>query len=310
MRILVIGGTGHIGTYLVPRLVRSGHQVGVLTRGERRPYRDDEAWGDVEMITCDRSRAEADGGFGALVAQWRPEAVHDLTCFTVAQARQLTDALDGQLLVQTGSIWSWGPSEVVPTTEQSPRYPTDEYGTNKAAVQDFLLGEQQRVRAAVVHPGHISGPGWVAVNPAGNLDLEVYRSLRRDGSVTLPERGLGMLQHVHADDVARLHQRVMDQPEASVGEAFNAVCEQSLTLRGYAGLLAARAGHELRARYLPWDDFAAEAGEHAAATAEHIGRSPHHSMAKARELLGFVPQYTAPQTVLAAFDALVASQTV
>jgi nucleoside-diphosphate-sugar epimerase len=27
MRIVVIGGTGHVGTYLVPRLVMAGHEV-------------------------------------------------------------------------------------------------------------------------------------------------------------------------------------------------------------------------------------------------------------------------------------------
>ena len=27
MRVLVIGGTGHIGSYLVPRLLLAGHEV-------------------------------------------------------------------------------------------------------------------------------------------------------------------------------------------------------------------------------------------------------------------------------------------
>ena len=43
MRVVVIGGTGHIGTYLVPSLVTAGHDVLVISRGSRRPYRDDPA---------------------------------------------------------------------------------------------------------------------------------------------------------------------------------------------------------------------------------------------------------------------------
>ena len=35
-RVVVIGATGHIGTYLVPRLVRAGHEVVAISRGERR----------------------------------------------------------------------------------------------------------------------------------------------------------------------------------------------------------------------------------------------------------------------------------
>ena len=27
MNVVIIGGTGHVGTYLVPRLVMAGHQV-------------------------------------------------------------------------------------------------------------------------------------------------------------------------------------------------------------------------------------------------------------------------------------------
>ena len=37
-RVVVIGATGHVGTYLVPRLVRAGHEVVALSRGEREPY--------------------------------------------------------------------------------------------------------------------------------------------------------------------------------------------------------------------------------------------------------------------------------
>jgi len=32
-RVVVIGATGHIGSYLVPRLVRGGHEVIAMSRG-------------------------------------------------------------------------------------------------------------------------------------------------------------------------------------------------------------------------------------------------------------------------------------
>ncbi len=37
-RVVVIGATGHIGTYLVPRLVCGGHEVIAMSRGAREPY--------------------------------------------------------------------------------------------------------------------------------------------------------------------------------------------------------------------------------------------------------------------------------
>ena len=43
-RVVVIGATGHIGTYLVPRLVDGGHEVIAVSRGSRGPYRDGPQW--------------------------------------------------------------------------------------------------------------------------------------------------------------------------------------------------------------------------------------------------------------------------
>ncbi len=306
MNITVIGGTGHIGTYLVPSLVRDGHAVTVVSRGQRKPYSDDDAWSSVQFVTCNRQNAEADGKFGQLVADQKPDAVVDLTCFTPQQAQQLLEPLDGQHLVTTGSNWSFGRSTTVPMTEETPKAPLTAGDGGKIAMENYLLREQTKVSASVVHPSHISGPGWIAINPAGNYDIDVYRSLKRDGSVTLPLDGMGLLQHVHAADVAEVHRLALTHPEVSAGESFNAVAEQSITQRAYAALLARHFGHEPRLTFLPWAEFVAEVGEdNAHVTYGHITRSPHFSMAKARRVLGFTPRYSEEETVLDAVDGLV-----
>ena len=307
MRVVVIGGTGHIGTYLVPGLVRSGHDVVVISRGSRRAYLDDPAWHEVELLACDRAVAERDGAFGSLVAGLRPDAVVDLMCFTPAQAQQLVEALDGQHVVHTGSVWSYGPSTLVPTTEDAPKSPYGEYGVNKLAIERYLMG-QDRVRATVVHPGHISGPGWMPIGPAGNLDPAVIDALRADGSCLLPDRGGETIHHVHADDVAGLHHACLEQPDQASGESFNSVCTQALTLRGYAELVARHFGHEPQLEFVPWTEFEARVDPEAAhATKEHIGRAPMFSMEKARTLLGFEPKHGVVDTVLESLDAWVAA---
>ncbi|MEO6511327.1 MAG: NAD-dependent epimerase/dehydratase family protein [Nocardioides sp.] len=307
MRVLVIGGSGHVGSSLVPRLVRAGHDTVVISRGVRQPYVDDPVWGEVERLACDRVAAERDGTFGSFVAGLRPDVVVDLVCFTPAQARHLVDALDGQHVVHTGSVWSYGVSTLVPTTEDAAKSPYGEYGVDKLAIEQYLMG-QNRVRATVVHPGHISGPGWMAIGPAANLDPAVIDGLRRDGSCLLPDRGGETIHHVHADDVAGLQQACLEQPDAAAGQSFNSVCTQALTLRGYADLVARHFGHEPKLEFVPWAEFASRiAPEHADQTIEHIGRAPLFSMDKARMLLGFVPQHTVTGTVLEAIDAWVAA---
>ena len=116
-RVVLIGGSGHIGTYLVPRLVEAGHHVINVTRGQRAPYWPHAAWRQVETVVADRDAEDRDGGFGARVAALKADVVVDLVCFTLASARALVDALDGKIghLIHIGTIWVHGPSSVVPT---------------------------------------------------------------------------------------------------------------------------------------------------------------------------------------------------
>src|SRR5215468_9042550 len=92
-RVVIIGATGHIGSYLVPRLVRAGHEVIAMSRGIRGPYHQSSQWDSVTMVTVDRDVADAEESFGAQVAALRPDVVIDLICFTAASAQQLVEAL-------------------------------------------------------------------------------------------------------------------------------------------------------------------------------------------------------------------------
>jgi uncharacterized protein YbjT (DUF2867 family) len=58
MRVVIIGGTGHIGTYLVQRLVEAGYEVVSVSRQERAPYRNHAAWKSVQQVKVDRTLAE------------------------------------------------------------------------------------------------------------------------------------------------------------------------------------------------------------------------------------------------------------
>ena len=61
-RVVVIGATGHVGTYLVPRLVRAGHEVVAVSRGEREPYTPAPEWRVVERVRFDREADDAPSG--------------------------------------------------------------------------------------------------------------------------------------------------------------------------------------------------------------------------------------------------------
>ncbi len=309
-RVVVIGATGHVGTYLVPRLVAAGHAVVAISRGKAEPYTPSAAWDQVERLTMDREKMEAAGGFGAAIVATRPDVVVDMICFEPASARHLAEALAGKVgqYVLVGTIWTYGPTVVAPTTEEAAKRPFGDYGVKKAEIEAYLLGLARTTGfpATIVHPGHIVGPGWVPLNPAGNFNPQVFSMLARGEELALPNFGLETVHHVHADDVAALIMATIGNWSAAKGEAFNAVSGGAVTLRGYAEAMAAWFGQPANLSFAPYEAWkAGQSAEDANATWEHIARSPCHSMEKARRLLGFVPRFGSLEAVEEAVTALI-----
>jgi len=294
-RIVVIGATGHVGTYLVPRLVRAGHEVVALSRGAREPYLPGPEWRKVERVMVDREAEDAAGAFGERIAALAADAVVDMLCFTPQSAQQLVDALrpTRPLLLHCGTIWVHGPVARVPVTEDEPRTAYGEYGIGKAAIEALLHRETIAggVPSVVLHPGHISGP-WPSITPAGNLDLDVWRRLATGEPLPLPDLGLGILHHVHADDVAQAFERALTRT-AAVGSSFHVVSEQAMTLRGLAAGVAGWFGREPVIDLVDWAEFERRVGaDHAEATRQHVARSIAASIDRAREVIGYQPRHS------------------
>jgi nucleoside-diphosphate-sugar epimerase len=310
-RVVVIGATGHIGTYLVPRLVDGGHEVIAVSRGTASPYQARPQWDAVTRVAADRQAEDEAGVFGARIAELRPEAVIDLICFTRASARQLLEALrpSRPLLVHCGTIWVHGPALRVPVTEDEPRTAYGAYGIGKAEIE-ALLHEETRaggVLAVVLHPGHISGPGWPVITPAGNLDPAAWTDLATGRPFALPDQGLGVLHHVHADDVAQAFELALSRP-AAIGRSFHVTAGQAMTQRGLAAGVARWFGREPVLDFVSWEEFTRRAGAgHAEVTREHTARSITASIARAREVLGYAPRYSSLDALREALAWLVAN---
>ncbi len=302
MKVVIIGGAGHIGTYLVPRLVEAGHEVVNISRGQRGPYQPHSTWKAVQAVPADRDADEARGVFGQRVQDLKPDVVIDLICFAEASARQLVEALQGRVqhFLHCGTIWVHGPTVQPPTTEEQPRRPFGEYGIQKAAIEAYLLDQSRRFGfpATVLHPGHIVGPGWEPLNPAGHFNPKVFTRLARGEPLTLPNLGMETVRHVHADDVSQAFMQAMAHRSAAVGESFHVVSPAALSLRGYAEAMAAWFGCPADLRFLPWEAWKATVSdEEAAATWDHIAHSPCCSIAKAERLLDYHPRYSSLQAV-------------
>src|SRR5258707_5956855 len=251
MRVTIIGGSGHIGTYLTPRLVKAGHRVTCVSRSIRQPYVQDDAWREVERVTLDRTSED----FGRSIAALGSEIVIDLISYTLQSTRQLVEAVEGnvQRFLHCGTVWVHGHGVELPITEEQPRRPISDYGRRKAAIEQYLL-QRTGFPAAIIHPGHLVGVGWTPLNPAANFNRQIFDDLANGNEITLPNIGRETLHHVHADDVAQAFEKAIERWPSAVGNSFHICSPAAVSMIGYAESVAGWYGREARVRFLPWDE--------------------------------------------------------
>lgn len=165
LKLLVLGGTGLIGPYLVKRAVARGHAVTTFNRGRSDPKAF--AGLPVEQLYGDRAKAELsalDGrDFDMVIDLWPSEPRY------VRQAVEiLADHCDQYLFVSTISVYepmdpantdeSWPVAKLPPTAdpEKTP-LSGGTYGALKALCEQ-KAEELMPGRVTVVRPGLIVGP--------------------------------------------------------------------------------------------------------------------------------------------------------
>ncbi len=314
MRICVIGGTGHIGSYLTPRLVQGGHDVSVVCRRPRPQYTNPRiAWPKVNWIVADRRAEEASGAWSERMAGIETDVVMDLIGYSAEQNRIMYEAFKGRVqhFLNCGSLWAYGPSERAPYEEHFPRKPIDSYGSAKVAIEEFLMAKwrEEGFPATVIHPGHISGRKWLPIDPQGSRDgVGVYEKLASGGTVHLANLGLATLSHVHGDDVAQVFELAMERREAALGESFSAVAAYAMTLLGLARFVAGLFGAEPNLAFAPLEEMRQHVSKQSfGIIKEHVTMSLCASIAKAQRLLGYAPRYTTEQIFVESIDYLLES---
>lgn len=219
MRVLVLGGTGAMGSHVCKRLAARGNEVVCTTRRERTPE------SGIEYVAGDAH----DPAFldGLLEERW--DAVVDFMVWSTARFGErcegLLAAADQYVFVSSYRVYADSPI----IREDSPRLldvvddpdylATDEYALSKARCEDMLFCG--------------GGSNWTIVRPAvtydgavGRLQLGVYEA--RDWlwravngmPVPMPEAMLSkQATMTRGADVAEMIARLVGNPRA-LGEAF------------------------------------------------------------------------------------------
>lgn len=306
--VLVIGGTGHIGSYLVPRLVSSGYEVLVYTRGETKPYPYSPLWSRVTQISGNREEDEKKGVLGEYIHQVKPDIIVDLIAFEPESATHLVEAISGKdiHLLMCTTAWVYGKTRIVPTPEDAPRFPENDYARKKVAIEDILFAASRegKMQCTIIPPTHITGPGKTFVTPFGDHNPETVQRILNREEIILLDGGFSTLHHVHLQDVADLFFTALSKPKFSQGEAFNCGACYAMTFFGLGEFLAQSFGQPFRFRSMALEEYTEKFG-YPEEAAMHVRQGCCVSMEKAKELLGFVPRYTPEAAVLEATHDLI-----
>jgi nucleoside-diphosphate-sugar epimerase len=287
MRIVIIGGTGHVGGFLTPGLVEDGHEVTVVSRGQR-PAPPGGAWESVRHVEA----TYGDDEFADLIRDLRPDALVDMLGVDVpglyAALRQW-----GGHLVACGSVWMYGVPRVVPTPEQA-QGPCESKGYARRYAELQQVQEQARRDGALftaIMPPNICGPGKIPLEGMGGRSIEVHRAHARGEELPLPAPGSTLIGPCDAEDVAQGFRLAIANPDAAAGEILNVGSAYALTAEQFVRTYGGIYGVEIPMRWVSWQEYAEEISPSPGANF-HFRANMCPDTAKISSRLGYSPRYT------------------
>jgi 2'-hydroxyisoflavone reductase len=215
LRLLVFGGTGFLGRYVVEAALAAGHEVTLFNRGRTSP----ELFPDVEKLVGDRY-----GDLAPLRGRaW--DAAIDVPARSPRQVRSAVETLSGiehYTFVSSISVYRdfsrIGIDESAPLQEYEPTMRDEDmetYGPRKAECERIVSAAFPG-RALIVRPGLIVGPH----DPTDRFTYWPAR-LARGGEILAPGPPERVVQFVDVRDLAAWIVRLVEERRTGVFNATN-----------------------------------------------------------------------------------------
>ncbi len=259
LRILIIGGSGFVSGTLARMAVDRGHQVTVVTRGQR------PVPCGVKVVTVNRNdRVEFTRQISSL-PEW--DLVVDCIGYTAEDARQDVEVFTGRTgrLVFISTDFVYDPdSRTIPRTEHGTPYAADGYGGLKRQAEIVL--EQippSLVPWMILRPSHIYGPGsLLGCLPLHGRDPLLIDHILASRPLRLVEGGRFLQHPVFAPDLAETILSAVGNTGA-VGRIFNIAGPDVVRSDDYFRLLGKLLDREVTIEAVPVGDFLEEHPEKA-----------------------------------------------
>jgi len=262
VKVLVMGGTRFNGLALVQELVKWGHEVTVLNRGQseaRLPR-------PVRRLYADRTNHEQ---LREVLGPEEFDVVQDLSGYALADVRPLVEVMRGRIghYLFGSSTVIYARPRVLPIRESDAVDRSErqtEYGQQKLAVEAYLFGQYREngFPATVVPLSMVLGPN----NMVADREQRMFQRLLLGRPVLIGGDGTALSQIGHVDDGAVALRMLMLQPQ-TFGQRYNLTGRDYWSDEAYVDTFAAIVGVTPRKVFVPapvMDDIYAGKGEQSA----------------------------------------------
>ena len=229
MNILVLGGTGFIGSHLVDALLTDGEQVRVLSRNPE-PYRAplpqvDYRFGDfLDASLLEKSLEGIDVVIHALsstVPSTSNKNPREDIRTNLESTVGLLDAMVKQgiprviFLSSGGTVY--GNTAGSPIPENAPLHPLSSYGIVKMAIEQYLLfyEHQSGLRPLIFRPSNIYGPRHGHIGVQGIIST-FLAAMKREDPLNVWGDGSIVRDYLYIDDFVDVCMRALKSRETGI----------------------------------------------------------------------------------------------
>lgn len=257
MNILITGGTGFMGTYLVPLLLKQGHHIRLLVRDVEKAHKlfgnqCEIIYGDVEKK--ETMKGCCDGinvvyHMAALMGHDSPslEAFERFRAVNVEGVRNIVQIAEKEKIekfIYISSTAAMGLQKDVLIDENTLCKPYTPYQVTKREAELFIIKEikENQFPAVIVRPSMVYGPGFKG-------DFLTIAKVCKTGFFPKIGKGKNLSPALYIEDLAEVLIKFLDK--GVVGEIYLLSSDQSYTLEETVRIIAAALNKKVHYIYVP-----------------------------------------------------------
>ena len=301
MKVLMISGTGWVGSHIASECVKEGHELTVLSRG---PSKYPAMPKNVKHVCVDRSDEIA---FRGELEKIETEIVIDVIpgYFGAENTQLVVDAFRGRIrqYLHCGSTGVYTPLQYVPGDEEHPCEPLPELGDafirKLKADQVVLNAVKTGFPATVLRPTCIMGAGMLPMDSWGGRAVRFLPNILAGKVLEVAGEGKTLLQLVDVRDLAKAFVLCIGKA-GIIGPLYNISGRRAVTFNGYLAVIGAILGKQAQVEYITADELIRRHGQDSDMSVSDFRFLCEHmcfSIEKARRELGYEPSFTLEDTM-------------